>query len=137
MNDSVINVLLVEDNAAHVTLFRHAVQHLRPHVRLHHLPDGTSATQYITGTPPFDNVNKYPRPDVVFLDLNLPGSSGLMTLKEIRAKGEFRFTPIVILTSSESRTDKINAYSEGANAYLVKPIGFVQFQEVLAKTSWN
>ena len=131
MSDSMINVLLVEDNLAHATLFRHAVQNLGPNVRLHHLQDGGSATPYLKGEAPFDNVDEYPRPDVVFLDLNLPGTSGIMILREIRRQGEFQYTPVVILTSSESRADKMMAYKEGANAYLVKPIGFVQFQEVL------
>jgi len=138
MTAPLVNILLIEDNAAHATLIRHAVQQVGPNVRLFHLQDGAEATKYIQSEAPYDDVNKYPRPDVVFLDLNLPGSSGFMILREIRAEGEFRYTPVVILTSSESREDIRNAYKEGANAYLVKPIGFLAFKEVLgtAITFW-
>ena len=68
-------------------------------------------------------------PEVVLLDLKLPGMSGLDVLKTIRADERTRTLPVVILTSSSEDRDMVESYKLGANSYVQKPVDFSEFLE--------
>lgn len=72
-------------------------------------------------------------PALVLLDLNLPGLSGIDVLTAIRAEDRTRHLPVVILTSSTERQDRLNAYSQFANSYVQKPMDFEVFVEHAAQ----
>jgi two-component system response regulator len=78
-------------------------------------------------------------PRVVFLDLNLPNVSGLDLLRRIRAHETTRLLPVVVLTSSSEQSDLIEGYALGANSYVVKPVSFNRFAQVLCDigTYWT
>lgn len=69
-------------------------------------------------------------PSVILLDLKLPKVSGLEVLRKIRAHPVFGTVPVVVLTSSAEDGDINEAYSLGANSYIVKPVDFDKFVEV-------
>ncbi len=69
-------------------------------------------------------------PSVILLDLKLPKVSGLEVLRKIRAQPVFGSVPVVVLTSSAEDGDINEAYSLGANSYIVKPVDFDKFIEV-------
>jgi CheY-like chemotaxis protein len=69
-------------------------------------------------------------PSVILLDLKLPKVSGLEVLRKIRAHPDFGTVPVVVLTSSAEDGDINEAYSLGANSYIVKPVDFDKFIEV-------
>jgi len=71
-----------------------------------------------------------PLPTVILLDLKLPKVSGLEVLRAIRAHSDFGIVPVVILTSSAEDQDIHEAYSLGANSYIVKPVDFDKFIDV-------
>jgi two-component system response regulator len=67
----------------------------------------------------------------VFLDLNLPKIGGIEVLKRIRSDKRTEFLPVVVLTSSKEEEDVLSSYSNGANAYVRKPVEFGQFTEAV------
>ncbi|HEX4375225.1 MAG TPA: response regulator [Puia sp.] len=67
------------------------------------------------------NTESHELPDLILLDLNMPGLSGLQALKEIRQNKKFAQIPIVVLTTSQLKKDKMSSYELGANCFLTKP----------------
>src|SRR5690606_31762487 len=82
------------------------------------------------------------RPDVVLLDLKLPKVDGLEVLAAIRADEELRDLPVVVLTTSDAEADRERAYEHHVNSYLVKPVDFEKFRQMVNDLSlywgvWN
>ena len=69
---------------------------------------------------------------IVLLDLNMPRMNGIEFLKELRADPDLHMTPVVVLTTSDDERDKINAYNLNVAGYLLKPVTFANFVEVMA-----
>jgi len=69
----------------------------------------------------------FPRPDLILLDLNLPRKNGREVLAEIKADESFKIIPVIVLTTSNSSEDILQAYDLHANCYVVKPVGFENF----------
>jgi len=76
------------------------------------------------GEAPYTNRNEYPLPDIVLLDLKVPGIDGFETLRWIREQPGIRNIPVIVLTSSEEIRDVNKAYGLGANSFLVKRMDF-------------
>jgi CheY-like chemotaxis protein len=74
-------------------------------------------------------------PDVILLDLNLPGADGRTVLRQIRAHGALNGVPVVIFSTSSSQVDIVDCYRNGASAYCVKPVGFVDFERTVSAIS--
>jgi len=70
-------------------------------------------------------------PDLILLDLNMPRKGGLEVLAEIKADAQWKHIPVVILTASQAERDVTEAYGHHANCYIVKPVDFNQFVEVV------
>ena len=75
-----------------------------------------------------------PRPDLILLDLDLPRMNGREVLEEIKGDGKLKRIPVVILTSSKDEQDVLKSYGLHANCYVVKPVDFRQFAEVVKST---
>jgi two-component system response regulator len=77
-------------------------------------------------------------PEVVFLDLNLPGLDGHEVLRRLRADPRTRRLPVVVLTSSREESDIARSYDLGANSFIRKPVDFVKFIEAIRQigTYW-
>jgi CheY-like chemotaxis protein len=72
-----------------------------------------------------------PRPDLIFLDLNLPKKSGREVLEDIKGDDALKHIPIVILTTSQAERDILESYRLRANAYVTKPVDLEQFLRVV------
>ena len=77
-------------------------------------------------------------PDLILLDLKLPGISGIEVLKKTKSDTRTRKIPVIILTSSSELEDVASCYDHGANSYLIKPVTYKEFQSVveLINTYW-
>ncbi|MDT8287009.1 MAG: response regulator [Elusimicrobiales bacterium] len=124
-----IKVLLVEDNPGDAELTRQALKSSKLAVDLVTLDDGEKALKYLRNEPPYREAS---RPDLVLLDLNLPKVSGEEVLREVKADKDLRSLPVVVLTSSDAETEVSRCYAEGANCYVVKPVDFASFMEIVA-----
>jgi CheY-like chemotaxis protein len=124
----VIEILLVEDNPGDVRLTREALADAKVRNNLHVVNDGHEALKFLRQE---DEYARSPRPDLVLLDLNLPGKNGMEVLAEIKADDTLRATPVVILTTSEAEEDVVKAYNLNANCYVAKPLDLDQFVKVV------
>lgn len=118
-------ILLVEDNPMDVDLTRRAFIRHNLANPLEVARDGQEALDFIAKWTAGE-----PVPTVILLDLKLPKIGGLEVLRVIRAHPNFGTVPVVILTSSAEDHDIQEAYSLGANSYIVKPVDFDKFIDV-------
>ena len=122
-----LDILLVDDDPADVLIIREALESTAGH-SVHVVDDGLQALAYLRQESPFSSAA---RPDLVFLDLNLPLKSGQEVLAELKADPDLRVIPIVIVSSSDAPQDIIASYSTYANGYLVKPGTFDAFATLI------
>lgn len=128
-------ILLVEDSEMDVELIQEAFREARLANRIEVAHTGERALDYVRGKGEYADRQIYPLPDIVLLDLKLPGMSGHDVLRHIRETPEVRRLPVIILTSSKDEGDRAMSYDIGANSYLVKPVSFEEFVEVARKVS--
>ncbi len=126
---SELEILLVEDNPQDAELAIRALKKSLPLSRLVHVSDGQAALDFLLGSAAGEC---HRPPKVVLLDLKLPKVSGLEVLREIRANERTRMLPVVIMTSSREDSDVAQAYQLGANSFIVKPVDFENFLEVVS-----
>lgn len=126
-------ILLVEDNPVDIDLTLRAFKLRKLSNPIIVLRDGEEALSW------FDNWQNKQLPVVILLDLKLPKVNGLEVLKTIKSHPIFKTIPIVILTTSADNLDINKAYLLGANSYIVKPVNFEKFIEVVEKIEvyWN
>lgn len=117
-SSSVPLIFVIEDNPADVRLVREGVDSIDTELRLEVINSGQQAADHLT-TIEADSPEDHP--DLILLDLNLPGKSGFDLLKMVRTETAFRDVPVVIVSSSENADDIDRAYELAANAYVTKP----------------
>jgi CheY-like chemotaxis protein len=128
-----LTVLLVEDNPRDVRLTQRAFQQAGLPHDLRVVRDGDEALAYLHREGAYKETETAPRPDVILLDLNLPRMGGHELLREVKQDSRFKQVPIIVLTTSERPDDVRLAYDAGANAYLLKPVEFNRFTEVIGQ----
>lgn len=114
-----IEILLVEDNPGDIRLTRAALEDLKITNRLSVTRDGASAMAFLRREGKHEGA---PRPDLMLLDLNLPGKDGREVLEEVKSDPDLRRIPVVVLTTSSAEEDLLSAYNHYANCYITKPI---------------
>ena len=131
MHGEALHILLVEDNEDHADL---VIENLRDHRvanTIHLVTDGEEALAYLHHKGAFEDPETSPRPHVVLLDLRLPKIDGLDVLKAIKEDPDLQSIPVVVLTTSDAETDLSKAYEYHANSYLVKPVSFNSFMQLM------
>ena len=123
-----VHVLLVEDNPADADLALETLATRRLYIETTVITDGTEAIEFLYRRGAYKNA---PRPDLILLDLNLPGMNGRQVLAIIKADAELRSIPVVILTSSSAEIDVVESYHLGANCYVTKPVDLLAFQAIV------
>jgi CheY-like chemotaxis protein len=123
-----VHFLLVEDNVDHAELVQQTFADCRLDNRLDHVPDGESALAFLRGEGKYAGA---PRPDIVLLDLNLPGIGGIEVLRQIKAEPKLKTIPVVVLTTSTADRDRVSAYDCAANSYVSKPVDFDRMMDVV------
>lgn len=126
-----LTVLLVEDDPAHAEIVRRNFADFFSENRLEHVSDGRTALDYLYRRGAFADPPRAPRPDLVLLDLRLPGVDGLTVLRTVKEDPPLASIPVVILTTSAAETDVSRAYAHQANSYLVKPVDFGEFVSLM------
>ncbi|QLG50558.1 response regulator [Natrinema halophilum] len=121
-------LLLVEDNPGDVRLTKEAFKQGRIENDLHVVSNGAEALDFLARR---DDYHDAPRPDLVLLDLNLPGKDGEDVLEELKDDPALRSIPVIVLTSSRAEEDVVKSYELHANAYLTKPVDPDEFIETV------
>lgn len=131
MEGEPVVLLLAEDNPAHAKLVMRSLREQQVANEVHHVADGEAALDYLLRRGVFAHPAKSPRPHVILLDLRMPKMDGLEVLQQIKAREELRRIPVVILTTSEAEADLARAYDLHVNSFLVKPLDFAQFSQLM------
>ena len=126
-----IRILHIEDDPAHAELVRRGFAEHRRACEIRHFDNGPSALDYLHRKGEHAGLETSPMPDVVLLDLRLPGMDGLEILERLRAAEETRDLPVVILTTSQAEGDKLKSYEQYISGYIVKPFDFDSFAVLL------
>ena len=124
-------ILLAEDNADHAELLKHSFRNHRVANRIYHVSDGEEALDYLFRRGRYANPADSPRPHLILLDLKMPKVSGIGVLQSIRAADEYAGVPVVMLSSSDADADVEQAYGLHVNSYLVKPLEFDAFSNLM------
>jgi CheY-like chemotaxis protein len=134
-------ILLIEDDDDHAELIVRALEEHDPPPDVTRMADGASALEYLEQKM-FEDPERFPRPDLVLLDLRLPRVDGLDVLGEIKRSPKLQALPVVVLSTSSTASDIHLAYDRRVNAYLVKPTDFEGLGAMLRDTrifwlDWN
>jgi CheY-like chemotaxis protein len=114
-------ILLVEDSEEDVILIRHAFEACGCSGTVAHVPDGVAAIDYLVGTPPYDDRDRFPFPNTLLIDLKMPRLDGFELLQWLQEHPRCAVIPSIIYSSSYLEPDVARAYQLNANAFIAKP----------------
>lgn len=123
-NSQFVEILLLEDELSDAYLVKMALKEGKVLAHLHHVVDGREGLDFLNKT---EKYAEAPRPDLIFLDLNMPRMNGSEFLAAIKADERFKSIPVVVLTTSDFEKDVICSYQLGATSYITKPVDMPQF----------
>jgi CheY-like chemotaxis protein/DNA-binding XRE family transcriptional regulator len=131
--DEMVDILYVEDNPDDANLAMRALKRLNFINRIQLVHDGAEALDFLFCTGAFSQRRPEDLPQIILLDLNLPKVNGLEVLRRIKGDTRMRSIPVVVLTVSNRSQDVTESRRLGADAYIVKPVDFQNFSEVVPK----
>lgn len=124
-----LEILLIEDNPGDVRLTSIALKRSKILINLNVVQDGIKALAYLRNEGEFMDAI---RPDLIFLDLNLPGLDGREVLAEIKNDPALSSIPVVVLTCSNAEEDILRSYALHANCFITKPVDLNQFIKIVS-----
>ncbi len=124
-----IRILVVDDEPSDREMLTIALTTAKSNLDIVAVEDGEQAMQFLRKDPSFPEAA---RPDLIFLDLNLPGRDGRDILRDIRGDSDLKGVPVVVLTTSNDERDIVGAYHHGANTYIVKPGNYRDFLGIIS-----
>ncbi|MEM9625705.1 MAG: response regulator [Pseudomonadota bacterium] len=127
-NRTPIELLLIDDDQSDVYLAKRALKKCSTEVKVQVACHGEEALSLLRREPSHEDAR---RPDLIFLDLNMPRMNGHEFLKEIKADDDLRSIPTIVMSMSESNVDMQESYRLQASAYIAKPIELEAFAEVI------
>jgi two-component system, chemotaxis family, response regulator Rcp1 len=128
MSTAEIHILLVEDNEGDIVLTLEALNDAKLRNQISVVRDGEQALEFLSKRGTFVNATT---PQLVLLDINLPRIDGKEVLQRIKTDPDLKKIPVVILTTSSSERDIVEAYSNHANCYITKPVDLDKFISVI------
>lgn len=128
-------MLVIEDDENDAILLRRAFDTVTGEISIQFVRDGQQALAYLKGIGQYADRKLYPVPNLIVLDLKMPGPSGFDVLRWLRAQAAYQCVPVIVLSGSMWPGDIDQAYRLGANSYLVKPGRRQDLEEVVRLTS--
>ncbi|NJM73393.1 MAG: response regulator [Scytonema sp. RU_4_4] len=123
-------ILFVEDSDEDFAAFTRIFQEAAFFIPVYRTCNGDDALDYLYRQGEYADPTKSPRPTIILMDLNLPGTDGRELIEKLKQDKQLRCIPIVVFTTSSSPKDVEACYQYGVNCYMLKPIGV----EALRKT---
>jgi two-component system response regulator len=130
-------VLMAEDDEHDIVATKRAWKKHHIANPLYIVKNGEECLDFLQRKGRYEEPDSAPHPGILLLDINMPRMDGLTVLKRIREdqNEKLRRLPVVILTTSKAEQDRIRGYELGANAYIVKPVGFENFSDAVKTIS--
>ncbi len=127
-----VEILLVEDNSTDAELAIRALRKKNLANNLVWVKDGVEALDFVFCKGQYENrVNSTPK--LILLDLKLPKIDGIEVLRTLKSDARTKTVPVVVLTSSHEERDIVESYQLGVNSYIVKPVDFDKFLEMVSQ----
>jgi CheY-like chemotaxis protein len=136
MNESQI-ILIVEDSDDDYFATLRAFKKVNFANPIHRCHNGDQVFDYLYQRGEFAAPGRAPRPGMILLDLNLPGTDGREVLSVVKSDPRLQQIPVIILTTSYARQDIQRCYDAGADSYVQKPVDFAGFVEAIAQIKKN
>ena len=124
-------ILLVEDSPEDYMMVKRAFKKTNVTNPLYRCENGDDALDYLLHNGKYSDHSNSPRPSIILLDLNMPGTDGWEVLGFLKSNEKLRSIPVIVLTSSSDEIDINKCYEAGANSYITKPVVFDSFIESL------
>lgn len=128
-----LEILLVEDSPYDAELAIRALGKCKLASHLVHVADGQAALDFLFGNGAYEGRDVSQQPKIILLDLKLPKVDGLEVLRQLRADERTKQVAVVVLSSSREDCDVAEAYRLHANSYVVKPVDFEKFLEMVSE----
>lgn len=126
-----ISMLVADDDEDDRFLIRTAFRDSQLSNDIFFVADGVELMQFLHHEGAYQDQSQFPRPGIIFLDLNMPRKDGWEALSEIKQNPDLKSIPVVVLTTSNSERDILKTYESGANCYITKPISFDQLLQIV------
>jgi len=117
-------LLVIEDSNEDFEAFQRYVRRSPLTIPIYHCVDGDDALAFLDRTGRYSDPQSAPRPGLILLDLNLPGTDGREVLRKIKQDEILKVIPVVVFTTSNNPKDIEACYRQGVNSYIVKPMDF-------------
>src|SRR5579871_2949618 len=128
-----VEILLVEDSDADAELVVRALRKANVVNNIARVRDGVEALEFVFREGPFKE-RRGAQPRLILLDLKMPRLGGIDVLRRLKGDVTEKIIPVVVLTSSAEERDVVESYRLGVNSYLVKPVEFAAFTDVIKQT---
>ncbi|MHA1798349.1 MAG: response regulator [Candidatus Helarchaeota archaeon] len=126
-----LKILLVEDDKIDVLTLKRAFKKNNYDDQIFVCKNGEDALKFLRHEGKYSEDNKYYRPDIILLDLNMPIMNGLEFLEIIKSDSDLKTIPIIVLTTSRNDNDRIESYKQSVAGYIIKPVEFKSFMNVV------
>ena len=117
-------LLIVEDSNEDFESFLRFLRQSSLVIPIHRCLSGDQALAFLYHTDLYTDPESAPRPGLILLDLNLPGTDGREVLRRIKQDDDLKLVPVVIFTTSNNPKDIEACYRQGVNSYIIKPVDF-------------
>ncbi|MEP1444987.1 MAG: response regulator [Paraglaciecola sp.] len=126
-----ITILMADDDEDDRLLTKEALEESKVLNNLLCVEDGVELISYLKREGKYADVEAYPWPGIILLDLNMPRKDGREALKELKSDPELKAIPVVILTTSKQEEDMAKGYGLGAASFITKPVNFEGLVELM------
>lgn len=121
-------ILLVEDDVVDMMSVKRALKDLNVTNKLYHVENGEEALEFLRNP-------ENERPAIILLDINMPKMNGIEFLNVAKNEENIRRIPVIVLTTSRGEMDKMQTFNLGVAGYMIKPVDYQQFVEVMRAIS--
>jgi CheY-like chemotaxis protein len=117
-------LLIVEDSNEDFEAFQRYLYQYSSDIPVYRCINGDQALSFLYNTNGYTDPATSPRPGLILLDLNLPGTDGREVLRRVKQDENLKTIPVVIFTTSNNPKDIEACYRQGVNSYFIKPMDF-------------
>ncbi|MEJ8804483.1 response regulator [Pontibacter sp. H249] len=130
-----IVILIADDDAEDRMLVKDALEESRLKNSINFVENGEELMDYLHHRGKYADLNEYPTPGLILLDLNMPKKDGREALKEIKSDDRLKLIPVVVLTTSKAEEDILRTYDLGVSSFITKPVTFTSLVDVMKTLS--